>query len=130
MNGHGPNRRADDPAIKKISDDLDTLAADYKQHVRRDDDTSIAAVVRKNMPVIFALVVQAIGLVWWFGGFVGEVKRNQEVTNLKLTYLERQVSDWYSKSDAVRDMALRDSVDADIKRRIDALENNNNARSR
>lgn len=127
MNGHGPNRRADDPAIKKISDELEALASDYKLHVKREDDTSIGSLVRKNIPVIFALVVQAVGMAWWFGGFVGEVKKNQEVTNLKLSYLEKQISEWYSKSDAVRDMALRDSVDAEIKRRLDALENSGRA---
>lgn len=128
MNGEGHNRRDIDPLITQIGEDLSNLTRRYETHVTREDDTSLGAQLRKNMPVLLGLVIQAIAGVWWFSGFVGQVQKNQELTNLKLSYLEKQVSDWYSKSDALRDMALRDSVDNEIKRRIDALENNINGR--
>ncbi len=123
MNGEAYNRRGDDPAIKAISDDLARLSEQYRTHITKEDDTSFSSLVRKNLPVLVALVLQAIGFVWWLGSFVGDVKRNQELTNLKLSYLEKQLGEWYSKSDAARDMALRDSVDNEMKRRIDTLEN-------
>lgn len=129
MNGHGPNRRGDDPAIKQISDDLADLTTQYRDHVASDSDTSFSALLRKNMSVLVGLAAQLLIGVWLVSGFVAGIEAKQEVTNLKLGYLEKRIEDWYSKGDAARDMALRDSADADMRRRLEALENNINGRS-
>lgn len=127
-------RRANDPVLQQIEDDLAKIREDYINHVRNEDDRSFAAMLRRNwlavVSMVFALLVQGVTVSWWLSNLIGDLRQRQEISNLKVGVLEERVREWYSKADATRDFLLRDQRDADLQRRIELLEQESRDRRR